>query len=376
METIQSSLYAIATGFCLFFALLGRRFFAHLSLSFFIVYLSLESLGFILEWVLLHPASPYKAFWLALLMSLSFLCAPCLWLFALESAKNARPPLREVSILQRGVIALGCLLTLPLVWVAFWVDPSGSPSKTMNFVVHGGMLVCIGVYLLQVPYYLRKCVAILREQTQQSKTLFSNIDDMPLNVLRVLIWVAMGNWCFSLGRTLMVIVTDGPSLLYPLLTFGEVGIMLWAMFEVFKSNVAHTAAQEDAAPPEPKEKVQEKPKYATYALDDDLRERIAQKIQQAMTQDELYKNNTLTLQGLCEHLKENPHYVSQVINQHLETNFYELVNTYRIGAAQQALKADKEATVLSIALAVGYNSKSTFNSAFKRITGMTPSQYR
>jgi AraC-like DNA-binding protein len=75
-------------------------------------------------------------------------------------------------------------------------------------------------------------------------------------------------------------------------------------------------------------------------------------------------------------LKENPHYVSQVINQDLATNFYDLIKKHRIEDAMAELVRDSDKTVLDVALAVGFNSKSAFNAAFRQQTGMTPREYR
>jgi len=83
----------------------------------------------------------------------------------------------------------------------------------------------------------------------------------------------------------------------------------------------------------------------------------------------------LNLRSLSRLLNEKAHYVSQVINQDLGANFYELVNRTRIERAQRLLVEAPERTVLEIALSVGYNSKSTFNTAFRRQTGVTPTEY-
>ena len=68
--------------------------------------------------------------------------------------------------------------------------------------------------------------------------------------------------------------------------------------------------------------------------------------------------------------------MSQVISQELNTSFYELVNRYRIEHAKRLLRESPEETVLSIAMNVGFNSKSAFHSAFRRCTGATPSDFR
>ena len=69
---------------------------------------------------------------------------------------------------------------------------------------------------------------------------------------------------------------------------------------------------------------------------------------------------------------------SEIINQQLNKSFFDLINSYRIVEAQRLLTRAEQPriTVLEVMYAVGFNSKSSFHSAFKRYTGMTPSQYR
>ena len=107
MNTLQSSLYAIALVSCLLCAVVvgGKR--APQRFTFLIVYLVLESLRYGLEWLMVHPATPAKALWLGSLMVSSFFVAPALWLFAREIAEGKTPPLRSLrgpldSVNQRG----------------------------------------------------------------------------------------------------------------------------------------------------------------------------------------------------------------------------------------------------------------------------------
>lgn len=95
-----------------------------------------------------------------------------------------------------------------------------------------------------------------------------------------------------------------------------------------------------------------------------------------METDRVFERSSLKLRDLCDHLGENAHYVSQVINQDLGATFYDLINQYRVQAAQQLLVEKPTASVLDIALELGFNSKSPFNSAFKKIAGTTPREYR
>lgn len=413
MNIIQSSVITLAISFCLLFALLARHLFGRLSLSFFVVYLMLEACGFAFEWLLVHPESPYKALWLGLLMAFSFLMAPCLWLFALETSTNARPSLRNLSRTEWSVIVLGMVLTVPLMLAAhggsLMVDPNHPTDGLTDPIIHETMLASIALFLAQVPWYLRKCLRIIKTHTRHNMVLFSNIDDMPLNTLRVLIWVMAGNWLVSLLRTLHALTMEGSPGLFLAFTCLEAGITLWALYAILKrsllfnpddqnlineiylqgtldSTLLSTLQDAGEVPAEErdsplKEERDFLSKYAKSSLDNTIRQRIERKLQQAMEVDGLYQQSNLKLRDLCDHLNENTHYVSQVINQSLGTSFYELVNRYRIRAACEmlgngTLGNSPKKTILDIALEVGFNSKTTFNAAFKRATGITPSQYK
>ena len=97
-----------------------------------------------------------------------------------------------------------------------------------------------------------------------------------------------------------------------------------------------------------------------------------------MKKEKPYLNPSLTIRHLAEEIKMNPRDLSVLINQHLNQHFFDFVNEYRIEEAKTILKnPDKKAfTVLEILYDVGFNSKSSFNTAFKKHTGLTPTQFR
>jgi AraC-like DNA-binding protein len=125
-----------------------------------------------------------------------------------------------------------------------------------------------------------------------------------------------------------------------------------------------------------REPVRESVAYAKSPLGEALRARIRRKLEGSLVEDAIYKRSDLTLRTLSETLNESPHYVSQVISQDLDTSFYELVNRHRIGEAKRLLREAPDQTVLAIAMDVGFNSKSAFHAAFRRCTGITPTEFR
>ena len=97
-------------------------------------------------------------------------------------------------------------------------------------------------------------------------------------------------------------------------------------------------------------------------------------LQQALTAG-AFRDNHLSLASLAQQCGLSSHQASAAINQCHGNNFYDLLNEHRIHAARQAL-VESDDSVSAICYAVGFNSKSTFNTAFRRLTGCTPTQYR
>ena len=97
-----------------------------------------------------------------------------------------------------------------------------------------------------------------------------------------------------------------------------------------------------------------------------------------ITKNESYKDHNITLGKFSKHLSLTPHVVSQVINEKLSYNFNDFSNSYRIEEAKKMLNDPEmqNITVASIAYDSGFNTLSAFNTAFKKFTGLTPSQFR
>lgn len=102
------------------------------------------------------------------------------------------------------------------------------------------------------------------------------------------------------------------------------------------------------------------------------------KLQQYMIEEKPFLNPSLTIQDVSAAIKIPVRELSLLINHKLEQHFYDFVNTYRIENAMEILKdaTKSKMTILEILYDVGFNSKSSFNTAFKKHTGNTPTSYR
>jgi AraC-like DNA-binding protein len=119
-------------------------------------------------------------------------------------------------------------------------------------------------------------------------------------------------------------------------------------------------------------------KYQKSSLSEEDKEMILAKITKELEGKNYYTNNLASLSGLAKQINESSHHVSQVINEKLNKNFFELLACYRVEYAKKLIREDKHSklTVEELAELVGYNSKSSFNIAFKKHSSKTPSEYR
>ena len=128
----------------------------------------------------------------------------------------------------------------------------------------------------------------------------------------------------------------------------------------------------------PNSSEEKKQKYENSKLQEAQKEKYVEKLQTFVTTEKPYLEPELTLAQLSEKVNIPAHYLSQIINEKLKINFLDYINGYRVKEAQTKLIDPNLShyTILSIAYEAGFNSKSTFYTAFKKGTGMTPSQYR
>jgi len=119
-------------------------------------------------------------------------------------------------------------------------------------------------------------------------------------------------------------------------------------------------------------------KYRKSSLSEENKDDILKKIKHEMEQGSYFTNSLASLSGLARQINESPHHVSQVINEKMNRNFFEMLAFYRVEHAKKLIRQDKHGkiTVEELAELVGYNSKSSFNSAFKKYSSKTPSEYR
>ncbi len=118
-------------------------------------------------------------------------------------------------------------------------------------------------------------------------------------------------------------------------------------------------------------------KYKKSLLDEDLLESYKAKLKNLMEKEQAFFDPQLTLRSLATMMEIPPNHLSQLLNEGFNQNFSEFVNAYRLEAFQQKV-ADpqyRHLTILALAFDSGFNSKTVFNTFFKKKMSQTPRAY-
>lgn len=141
---------------------------------------------------------------------------------------------------------------------------------------------------------------------------------------------------------------------------GHIGIYKYGIYEERKQ-IRNYSIKNEMYP------IREKPKNEHIAA-----------LQKLVVDHKLYLDANLTLDKIAEELNISKSHLSRIINSELGTGFPDYINSLRVEEAKRYLTNPDFAnyTLVAIGLEAGFNSKTTFNSAFKKITGFTPSEYK
>jgi AraC-like DNA-binding protein len=228
---------------------------------------------------------------------------------------------------------------------------------------------------------------------------YSDLARIDLRWLKALVLAHVGVWSVVLVKTVLAWIGNGRSDLGSAVQLGTSFVVfltgyvsLWQPELVQKASAAKVAEEDipkpadslaaaaarGAAAPAAVVPGPSGPKYQRNRLDDAEAREVATKLETLMAREELYRDTQLTLPTLADALGVAPHTLSQVLNVFVGNSFFVFVNRHRAEALKRSLAdASKSGRgVLELALEVGFNSKSTLNSFFKKHTGMTPTEFR
>ncbi|MBD2769610.1 helix-turn-helix transcriptional regulator [Hymenobacter sp. BT664] len=372
--SVTSLLYLLGSIQALFFASIlladARRNAAKLMLAAFLLAFALVTFNdFLVEtryiFLLPHLAGLFLPF--------LFLLGPCLW-FYIRLLTQPRFQLRARHA-WHAVPSLACLaaffpfyvLDAPAKLGALKQSYAISPSQHLSPFELLAFLHTFG--------YLLVGVILLRQHQRKVRAVYSNVEKRELRwlsnllIMSGLLWAS---WVFN--------VFDGQEWAEQIdALLCSLTIFLLSFFGVRQARVeveleGLVLANQGASPIAPRAGR----KYERSGLSEEQARAYLVKLTTLMEEEKLYRNGELTLAGLAEQLTISPHYLSQLLNDKKGQSFYDYVNAYRVEEVKAGLADPSKGhlSLLGLALEAGFNSKTAFNTVFKKITGLSPSAYR
>lgn len=325
-------------------------------------------------WALGLPADPRVRVSL-LTASFPFLHASLFYLYVRCAARGTG--------LQRNdwLHGLGFLLSALALANLQWLPPEELARQRLEFQHSLRALIVFDVGLLA--WGIGYVSAALLEIARQRKSLLSTRSDgdpETLTWLQQTAWWQSTIWSVALAHSLLPPGWVPFPLIYTTVAAWVLAIGYRALWHTrtTEGGTAHAANSESAgAEPAAGDSSQGPTDATTAALDDPRQTEVERRLRALMEDEQLYRQPALSIVQLAKRAGYPEYLVSLVINRSFGVPFWDFVNRYRVQAAQACLlDPDERRTALDIAYDCGFTSKSTFNSAFKRLLGETPSQVR
>ena len=305
---------------------------------------------------------------------LQLLAIPVFYLYAI-ALTTADFRLERKHIVHLLPFALG------LAWYCAFLIWGGPAYFEPGTVYDRELYLRVVVKLLVIIPYLILVRRQVQEFGERAREHVSNVSNFQLTWLRTLLIVA----CASIAVDVLDVAT-GPEVhawyLAPAVSLISLIVLAFVSLRVSPAFSKEVEYRKEESPPSIAEPPQKKdPKEDASKgrrLSDEELTREKARLKGLLEAQTLYLNPDLRLSDLATAMGVRPYRVTEILNQGMDTSFYDLINQYRITRARQLLtsKSSDHLNLLGVAMESGFRSKSVFNEVFKKSTGITPSQFR
>lgn len=242
----------------------------------------------------------------------------------------------------------------------------------VNNLVSGSWLFFSILMLVIEPVYLIWLFKVLNNYRNRILSAVSNIDKVHLNWVRVLFYLRVAivvlvvpTGVLAIGPAkismeVFQIALEAASLVF----FFVLGYYGFNQTTVFTSQLVTQDVKDTVS-------------YERSGLSAKQSEQYHQQLLSVMKEKKPYLNGELSARELADLVGISTNHLSEVLNQVQQQNFFDFVNSFRVDEVKSRIKDPgyTHLTLLGIALESGFNSKTSFNTVFKKFTGQTPSQY-
>jgi len=328
------------------------------------------------SWYYLIPIAPNLGMILSMTLYLSF---PSLFLY-IKSSLYSDFKLQKYDLFHLMPLVAINILFLPYYYL-YNINPGLAPENALT--TYNKVIVpvnYISLHLIGISYWVASYI-LLRRYKKLFLENFSNTDTNKYSYLLQLIIIIAATDLIGLVKNFAMFNKWLDLYNYALILVNFVALIMicWIVFKALKSPELFTGISSKTLPVS--DIVKEKHKGKAKSAEDrtnDLNQREIRHLQDYMKEFTPYLDPSLTLYSLAKQLNLPSKELSVLINHTMGLHFFDFVNEYRINYAKDLLLDQKrqDLTVLEILYDAGFNSKSSFNTQFKKRTGVTPTEYR
>ncbi len=300
-----------------------------------------------------------------------------------------------ISLLSENKLPKGYLWhLLPFVLFTLYISPfyllTGQEkivivdTQLMNNVPNIPMHL---VRISQVGIYIILSLGRVKKLEQKLKSNFSQIDQFNLQSSSFVLKLSLILLLIGFGVYLLSLVRPMNFLLINNLTSLGISLLIYAL-AYFNWNQSVSMIHSVIEAPEPyqiqkvnsntiQNPLPEKGRTNFY-LSEEQYKKLSLRLEGLLLDKDVYLNPDISLSQLSEKLNILPYQTSELISRKYQQSFFDLINQHRIEEVKKRL-VDPEFnhfSILAIAMDCGFNSKSSFNTAFKKFTGLTPSEFK
>lgn len=352
-------LFGVLQGAILFLAIIRSKkgnVKANRLLAYFILIITLTLSG--RYFYTLHPFTLLNAKILFVGDFIIFLLGPMLYFYLLELFK-VEPEYK----VHPAVHILPAVIYLIIIFPFFTADREGFIELSKNYT---DVFIGIEIFaIFQNTFYIILCSRILNRYVKENDS--QNSSAAQVKFYKVLLGITLTGlifWAVSLGFRLLDPEGAGDYLGYQLVWIALSCAVIALGYYTLKNPEAISL-------PVTVKKYESKPSGI-----ENINE-LSLNLEKIMLEKKPYLNPRLTLPELAEMSGISTHLLSRIINEKHQKNFFSYINSYRIEEFKKIVERQekKNLTLLAIAYEAGFNSKTTFNTAFKKLTNQTPKEY-
>ena len=313
--------------------------------------------------------------------AVSILIGPLVYFYIL-SYTNSSQKFNPLIFLH----ALPYLFFTIFVFLQFTVNSEGSTFEDKNIIEESQKPVFFIMGLFRVFWgtiYLIAGLFKLKNHELKISKEFSYTENIDLKWLKYVVIMMVVIWSTVIFINILINYNDfidyrlGDNIIQVIVTIvvfllGYYGIKQQNIFTPSSGNIQNPNKRKNSTDPN-----DVKNQYLKSGLLKEDSQNHLHRLQNYMVAEQPYTNGKLSLKEVAEYLEISTNHLSQVINENLDKNFFDFINGYRVELIKEKMqdKSNSHLTLLGMAYDSGFNSKSSFNTIFKKFTATTPSQF-